>query len=188
MDAIEALMSRTSVPPKLLLDPAPDGEALDEILATAMRAPDHGALQPWRFHIVRGAAREKLGALFVEAMLKHTPDADEEAIAKEQGRPLRSPLVVVACTKVSHEKANVPKVEQIVATAAAVQNMMNAAHARGFGSFLATGKNARDPHIKSAFGLSEDDEIIGFVYFGTPRRAMSEKPRPDSSEFVSEWT
>ena len=187
MDAIEALMSRVSVPPKLLVEPAPEGESLDEIMATAMRAPDHGALQPWRFHIVRGDARAKLGELFVEALKKRDPDADEAAIAKERARPMRSPLVIVAAVKVSYEKDNVPKVEQIVSTAAAVQNMMNAAYARGFGSFWATGKNARDAHVKAAFGLSEDDEIIGFVYFGTPRRGAGTKPRADSSAFVAEW-
>lgn len=188
MDAIEALMSRVSIPPKLLVEPAPVGDSLDEIFAAAMRAPDHGAIQPWRFHIVSGDARGKLGDLFVEALKKRDPNAGDEAMQKEQARPLRSPLVIVACAKVSHEKANVPKVEQIVATAAAVQNMMNAAHARGFGSFLATGKNARDPHVKAAFDLGDDDEIIGFVYFGTPRRGAMEKPRPDAREFVSNWT
>jgi nitroreductase len=187
MDAIEALMSRVSIPPKLLVEPAPEGESLDEIMETAMRAPDHGALQPWRFHIVRGDARVKLGELFAEALLKNDPNADAEAIEKERGRPLRSPLVIVAATKVSYEKSNVPKVEQIVATAAAVQNIMNAAHARGFGSFLATGKNARDAHVKAGFGLSEDDEIVGFVYFGTPLRGAGPKPRPESGVFVFDW-
>ena len=67
MDAIEALMSRVSIPPKLLVEPAPAGDTLDEIFAAAMRAPDHGAIQPWRFHIVSGDARGKLGDLFVEA-------------------------------------------------------------------------------------------------------------------------
>lgn len=187
MDAIEALMSRISVPPKLLIDPAPAGDALDEILATAMRAPDHGAIRPWRFHIVRGDARERLSDIFVESLLKRDPDAGEAAIEKERARPMRSPLIVVACAEITEGNDKVPEVEQVVATGAAVQNMMNAAHARGFGSFLATGKNAKDPHVKAAFGLSDKDEIVGFIYFGTPMIEMKPKSRPDAEAFVREW-
>jgi len=188
MDAIDALMSRNSVPPKLMTAPAPDGATLDAILATAMRAPDHGAIRPWRFHIVRGAARARLGEVFVEALLKRTPDANADAIAKERGRPLRAPLIVVACAEITPDHPKVPPVEQIVATGAAVQNILNAAHAHGFGGFLATGQNARDPHVKRAFGLADKDEIVGFIYLGTTDADIRAKPRPDHAAYTLEWT
>ncbi len=188
MDAMENLMSRNSVPPKLLSEPAPDDNVLQEILDTAVRAPDHGAIQPWRFHIVRGEARAKLGEIFVEALLKREPDAPEAAITKERNRTSFAPLVIVTCAKVTTDHPNVPPVEQIVSTGAAIQNIMNAAHSKGFGSFLSTGKNARDPHVKQAFNLSDDDEIVGFVYLGTPKPGLSDKPRPEAAEFCTEWT
>jgi len=173
METIETLMSRNSVPPKLLMEPAPDEGVLQEILATAVRAPDHGAIQPWRFHIVRGEARARLGEIFVEALLKRDPGADEAAIAKERNRTRFAPVVIVACAEVTPDHPNVPAVEQIVSTGAAIQNIMNAAHAKGFGSFLSTGKNARDPLVKKAFNLSEKDELVGFVYLGTPKPGLS---------------
>ena len=77
METLDTLMSRNSVPPKLLRDPAPDEATLQEILATAVRAPDHGAIMPWRFHIVRGEARAKLGEIFVEALQQRDPDAPD---------------------------------------------------------------------------------------------------------------
>lgn len=187
MDAIETMMSRNSVPPKLLSEPAPDDDVLREILATAVRAPDHGAIQPWRFHIVRGEARARLAEIFVEALLNREPDAPEAAIEKERSRTRFAPVVIVACAEIDPDVANVPPVEQIVSTGAAIQNVMNAAHAKGFGSFLSTGKNARDPVVKQAFNLTDKDEIVGFIYLGTPKPGLSGKPRPDAMEFCSEW-
>jgi nitroreductase len=188
MDTIETLMSRNSVPPKLLSEPAPSEDALREILDTAVRAPDHGAIHPWRFHIVRGEARAQLSEIFVEALLKRDPDAPEAAITKERNRTRFAPIIIVACAKVTTDHPTVPVVEQIVSTGAAIQNIMNAAHAKGFGSFLSTGKNAQDPHVKQAFDLTNEDEIVGFVYLGTPKPGLSAKPRPDVMDFCSEWT
>ncbi len=188
MNAIEILMSRNSIPPKLLLEPAPDEDTLREILATAVRAPDHGGIQPWRFHIVRGEARARLSEIFVEALLKRDPDAPEAVITKERKRTSFAPVVIVACAEITTDNPNVPPMEQIVSTGAAIQNIMNAAHAKGFGSFLSTGKNARDPHVKQAFNLQEKDELVGFIYLGTPKPGLSGKPRPDAMEFCSEWT
>ena len=53
MDALESLLTRCSVPAKMLREPAPDGAELEMILETAMRAPDHASLRPWRFLIIR---------------------------------------------------------------------------------------------------------------------------------------
>ncbi len=188
MEVMEALLSRVSVPPRLLGEPAPEGADLDAILTAGLCAPDHGALQPWRFVLVRGEARERLGSVFVEALRTRDPEADEEAIAKEQGRPLRAPLVIAVCAKVSDEKPNVPAIEQVVAAGAAAMNMMTAAQAKGYGSIMLTGTNAYDPHVKQALGLDEVDEIVCFLYLGTPVKTLNRKRRPAPDEFVSEWT
>ncbi|MDP6388347.1 MAG: nitroreductase [Alphaproteobacteria bacterium] len=188
MDTMQALMSRISVPPKLLGDPAPEGADLDELLAAAMRAPDHGALQPWRFLIVRGEARARLGEVFVDALKKRDPAADEEAIEKERNRPLHAPMIVVAYAKVDPSIEKVPVVEQIVSTGTAAYNIMLAAQAKGYGAIMLTGANAYDSTVKSALGLQASDAIVAFIHLGTPIKQVSDKRRPDAQDFVSEWT
>lgn len=47
MDALELLLNRRSA--SRLTAPAPTGDALNNIIHAGMRAPDHGAMQPWRF-------------------------------------------------------------------------------------------------------------------------------------------
>ena len=187
METMQALLSRVSVPPKLLGDPAPARADLDEILAAAMSAPDHGALVPWRFKTIQGDARAKLGQVFVDALLKREPHADADTVEKERGRPLRSPLIVVVYAKINSDVPNVPPLEQCVATGIAAYNIIVAAQAKGYGGILLTGKNATDPHVKQALGLDPTDEIVSFVYLGTPIKQVSSKRRPDAKSLTTEW-
>jgi|TARA_A100001037_G_C15130273_1_gene628363 nitroreductase len=184
----QALISRVSVPPRLLGDPAPSGADFDDIMASAMSAPDHGALTPWRFITIQGDARVKLGDVFANALKKRDPEADETAIQKERNRPMRSPMVVVAVAKIDDTVANVPPIEQSVATGIAAYNIILAAQSKGYGGILLTGKNAQDLNVKAALGLAQTDEIVSFVYLGTPIKQVSQKRRPNASEFISEWT
>lgn len=183
----DGLLSRQSVPPRLVDGPAPSQADIDDMLAAAVCAPDHGAIRPWRFHVIQGEALNRLGDLFVEALRKRDPDAPREAIEKEQGRPLRAPLIIAACAKIDQSRSNIPAVEQIVAVATASQNILLAAHDKGYGAMMLTGLNARDPHIKAAFGLEGPDEIVGFIYIGTPSGPAFEKERPDPAAFTTVW-
>ena len=188
MDALETLLTRSSVPARMLREPAPDGIELQTILESAVRAPDHASLRPWRFLVIRGEARRKLGEVFADALCRRDPLADGAAREKEMSRPMRSPLIVAVCAEIVEDNPKVPVVEQIVACGAAAQNMLNAAHALGYAGIMLTGKNAHDPFVKQALGLKPKDEIIGFLYFGTPECEARPKKRPAAAEFVREWT
>jgi membrane associated rhomboid family serine protease/nitroreductase len=188
MDALESLLTRCSVPARMLREPAPDGIELQTILESAMRAPDHASLRPWRFLIIRGDARRELGEVFADALCRRDPLADGAAREKEVSRPMRSPLIVAVCADIVENNPKVPVVEQVVACAAAAQNMLNAAHAMGYAGIMLTGKNAHDPYVKQALGLKPKDEIVGFLYFGTPDGEARPKKRPSAAEFVREWT
>ena len=182
------MLGRRSVPPRLVDGPAPTQADIDDLLAAAVRAPDHGAIRPWRFHVIQGEALNRLGDVFVEALKKREPDAPRETIEKEQSRPLRAPLIIAACAKIDLLRADkIPAVEQIVSVATACQNILLAAHGKGYGAMILTGANARDPHVKAAFGLEEPDEIVGFIYIGTPIGEALEKERPDPAELTTVW-
>lgn len=161
--AMDLLLTRHS--PWPLVEPAPDAAALDLVFAAAMRAPDHGQLRPWRFVVVRGDARAALGQVFARAARARDPYDDGERF---RGKAMAAPMLValVAHVKVPHK---VPESEQVLATGAAVMNMLNALHILGFGGFWATGANSHDERVKAALGLSASDRLLGFLYMGTPR-------------------
>ena len=184
MDALQALTTRAS--PLQLADPPPDPAALDAMLRAAVRAPDHGRLHPWRFVVIRGAARSKLGDVLAAALKARDPNAAEAALAKERAKPLRAPLIVVVGARFREHK-NVPEIEQIISAGAAAQNILVAAHAQGFGGFWRTGPAAYDNQVKTALGLDAQDSIVGFLYLGTPAVAAPLVAPPDLAEIVTEW-
>ena len=188
MDFLKTLIERKSTPPRLMNEnEGPTRDDIQDILRAAVSAPDHGAIRPWRFVIIEGENRAILGQTFANALRTRDREASEEAIHKELNRPLRAPTVIVILARVVNDRPNVPRIEQIVATACAAQNMLVAANAKGFGAILLTGKNAHDPHVRAFFGLKSDDEIVSFLYLGKPNGEQPSKLRPNPNDFIEEF-
>jgi nitroreductase len=186
MEAIEALTSRRS-PPKLV-EPAPSDAQLSEMLNAAIRAPDHGRLRPWRFIVVRGAARERLGQVWADALKARAPDVPADVVQREAQKPMRAPMIVAVAAEIA-EGHKIPVVEQLLAAGAATQNILLAAHAMGFGAMWRTGDGAYDAHVKEALGLKASDAIVGFLYLGTPAGRTPIPPdEPGVKNFVREWS
>ena len=181
---LTALIGRVS--PLRLVEPAPANADLDQILAAGLRAPDHGRLRPWRFLLIRGDARHRFGDVLAESLKRRKQDLSESTLQAEHDKALRAPLIIVVAAAV-RGNTKVPAIEQIVSAGAAAQNMLVAAHALGYGGFWRTGDAAYDDHVKQSFGLTADDEIVGFLYLGhieTPGRPKT----PDPVGVVEEWT
>ncbi len=70
---------------------------------------------------------------------------------------------------------------------AAVQNLIVAAHALGWGTMWKTGAPAYDARVKRALGLDAADAIIGFLYLGTPVGEVMAGSRPAPESFLVEW-
>ena len=172
----------------MLGEPGPGEEEIQEFLAAAVTAPDHGALRPWRFVVVRGDAREVLADVFSDALLKRQPDASEATIEKDRDRLRRVPLLIVVAASITEDHQKVPPSEQLVATGLAAQAILLAAQARGYGGVILTGDHAYDPAVKAALGLKEENQFVGFLYIGTPEGRARPKKRPDAAKFTRDWT
>lgn len=183
MQALDLLLNRSSQP--RLQAPAPEGEALNNIMQAALKVPDHRCLSPWRFVVCTGLGLNRLGEIFQQAAIQ--ADADEAVVNRAVQLPLRAPMVIVAIAKYQeHEK--VPWVEQVASASCAVHAMQMAAVAQGFQGVWRTGSYAQDEHVKQSFACSAEDEIVGFLYLGsTPLKAMPRAAR-DTSDFFEFWT
>lgn len=185
MDALTALHQRRSE--AALGEPAPDGEALIDIQRAALAAADHATLRPWRFLVIRGAARERLGELFVRGREAAEGVLSERERERTLGRPLRAPLLIaVICAPRSDAK--VPQIEQLLSAGAAAQNLLNAAYAKGVGAIWRTGGFAYDPVVKEGLGLKSDEHIVGFLYLGTVIEKRPPRPVLDPADFFRDWT
>lgn len=181
MDALELLVNRRSA--SRLAAPAPAGEVLDNILHAGMRAPDHGALQPWRFIIIENEGRDRFSALLEKA--SRDAQLDDKAIEKAKQAPFRAPMII---TVVAHCEAHpkVPRWEQVVSAGCAVMAMQMAAVAQGFNGIWRSGAWTDDEAVRQAFGCRPQDAIVGFLYLGTPQlKSSTTILTPDSAPFVS---
>ena len=179
MTAIELLLQRQSTP--LLTTPAPNHESLEKILAAGMRVPDHACLQPWQFTVISDGGLQRLSDLFVAS--SDQPNDDLEKIAK---KPFRAPMIIVISTQyVEHEK--VPLQEQLVAAGCCAHAMQMASYSLGFGAVWRTGSFAYNDKIKQGLSIDSKDEIVGFLYIGTPCKAKVLKATKSFESKVTYW-
>ncbi|MFC3023366.1 NAD(P)H nitroreductase [Vibrio zhugei] len=180
MDALDMLLNRRSM--AKLTEPAPQGQVLENIIQAGLRAPDHGSLTPWRFVIAEGDGLDKLSAIFAEAEVKL--GSDDVVINKAKNAPKRAPMIItVVATVKPHEK--VPALEQHLSAGCAVQAMQMAAMVQGFQGIWRSGSWIFNDNVKNAFHLAPDDQIVGFLYLGSPGMKPMDVPKRNSQDFVS---
>jgi len=183
MQAIDALVARRSA--TTLTEPAPDAGALELMFASAVRAPDHGRLRPWRFLVVRGAARARFGELLAAHLGRAQPGASAEALQRERDKAFRAPLIIVVAAHVN-EAVKIPPIEQTLSAGVAAGNIMLAAVALGYNAMWKTGGAAYDPQVRESLGLGPSDVIVGFLYVGTEAGKPS-VARGEWRDLMREW-
>jgi nitroreductase len=183
MQALDLLLNRSSQP--RLQSPAPSGDALENIMQAALRAPDHAALTPWQFIVCQGQGLDRLGKIFEQAAIDG--NKAEKDIQRAPQLPLRAPMVIVAIAKYQ-EHPKVPWVEQVASASCAVHSMQMAAVAQGFSGVWRTGFYAQDQIVKQAFKLQEKDEIVGFLYLGTACTIAMPKANKNSQDYFEIWS
>lgn len=182
MDALQAIHTRQSIG-KVKPDPVPR-ELIERILAAGAQAPNHYKVRPWRFVVLTGPARERLGEVMAASLQQRQPDIVEAALNAERAKFLRAPaLVAVGVDRPSEPK--VVEIENICAAAAAAQNMLLAAHALGLAAMWRTGPAATDPNVKAFLGLAPDQPLIAFLYIGYP---LADPPSPHRPSFEDRTT
>jgi nitroreductase len=181
------LSTRRSVKPDRLIAPGPTAAELETMLTIAARVPDHKKLVPWRFIVLAGEARSRLGEVIAHACVEaETEPPSQVRLDTERGRLMRAPLVIAVVSRVvAHRSA--PEWEQILSAGAACFNLCLAANAMGYGTSWITEWIAYNARVRTALGLTEAERIVGFVYVGTPAERPDERERPNLSDIVTRW-
>jgi nitroreductase len=187
MSPIDYLLTRRSV--KFVRAPGPSAEHLDLILRAAMTAPDHGRLQPWRFALIRGEAIGRLADLAIEASKVAGKPMPPEKEANTRRWLAEVPLLIALACRLDHSNTKIPEDERMLATGAAVTQMLDAAHMLGYGAYWSTGLGTYVDQVNEALGFDGlDYRYMGYLAIGTPIEAGEAPQRPDYRQFVTEWT
>jgi nitroreductase len=164
LDAIEAIRERRMIP--RVRSDAPTKDEIADLLELAARAPNHHRTEPWRFHVLAGAERERL-ARVIEAEAIDSGTEPQRARDDAWAKVDRAPVIVVFAV-VPSDDAKVVEQEEFASVAMAMQNFLLGAYAKGMGSMLRTGSAAYDPRIREHLDLEPDEHVVGFVYLGYP--------------------
>ncbi|WP_277981107.1 nitroreductase family protein [Sphingomonas phyllosphaerae] len=179
------LATRRSGKPRDLVAPGPTRDQLVAMIQLAGRTPDHGKLAPWRFVIVPDERRDAFAARLVGAYRAERPAAARLELDAMDQFARQAPALVVAFSSPRLE-SHIPLWEQELSAGAACMNLLHAAHAHGFAAGWLTGWPAFSDAVRDLFGAAPE-RIAGFMFIGTPGRALEERPRPDPAALWSEW-
>ena len=107
-------------------------------------------------------------------------------VEEERGRFLRAPLVigVISCAREAHK---VPVWEQELSVGAVCQNILIAATALGFVGNWLTEWYAFHPVVKQQMGLKPGERVAGFIYIGTAKDELEERPRPEMEKITTRF-
>ena len=161
---VDAIRTRRSIR-KMRQDLAPTREQVAGLIEAATWAPNHYMTEPWRFIVIAGEERSKLGDALASSLAHAFPDTPKEKIEAERLKPLSAPVILtlIAATKVG------PKIveqEELIAAGAALQNILLAAHAEGLSTMVRTGAHAYTERMRRFFELVKGETLVGMVYLG----------------------
>ena len=154
-----------------------DDRALAQILGAATTVPDHGNLRPWRFAVVTGPGKQRLADALAEGLhLTRGPDLPEAAVAKMRNKAFAAPCTVVLIGRHRHAESNVPVWEQVASASCTGYAMVLAAIALGFGAVWKSAAVLDTQPVRSLFGLTEEERLLGWVNIGTPSARARDRP------------
>ena len=182
--ALDFLLTRRSHPVKTLVLPVPDMAELKTLLTAAVRCPDHGKLEPWRFIVLQKPALERLADLAAAQAVVHEMDAEKTAKARRQ---FDFGTLAVAVVEIRRSAARIPAIEQTYSAGAVCLGLVNAALAAGWGAGWLSGWPTHDRgFVEQGLDLASEERVAGLIYLGTRTATPPERPRPDV-DAITTW-
>jgi nitroreductase len=183
-DLLALMAARRTTLPKRLVAPGPTEAQLHQCLAAAATAPDHQQLLPWRFVRIPLAQRAALGEALAQALTERDPTATDEQRVQAREKAARAPELLLLVVDDDRGDPEVDVLERTLSAGCAVQNLLLAATALGYGSALTSGKGLKAKAVRDLFGLGPGEHAVCFVSLGTPTRAPLARPRPAVGDFL----
>ena len=186
MQVLEAIRTRRSI--GKLTDVRPSRQEIETILDAGTWAPSHHVTNPWRFVVIAGDERQKFGEISARSKLERM-EREGRSIAGEADvlirKAFRAPVIIGVGVEPA-DRARIVEIEEVESGAAAVQNMLLAAHSLGLAAMWRTGDAAYDPQVRAYLGLSERGHVLGFIYVG---HAAIEKERTEHVAYnqITDW-
>jgi nitroreductase len=185
--ALAFLHNRRSVPAAKLVPPGPTPEQLREIVATAIRVPDHGKLTPWRLIAFTDGRGARFGEALAELHVRVDPGVPGAKLAKDRDRFARSPLVVAVIARIDESHPKIPAQEQLLSAGCVAFNLLLAAQAAGFAAQWLTGWSCYDRGAARLLELADNERAIAYIHVGSCGDDPPERTRPAVDAILGTW-
>ncbi len=183
MNVLDAIRTRRTIY-DFRPEPLP-AETVARLLDYGIWAPNHRLTQPWRFTLVGPETKAALARALGDDRLSDEPETDparRQTIREKAEQKILSRPTILAVTCVRSDKPS-RQVEDLAATAAAIQNIQLAAWAEGIGVQWSTGRVNYLPDTPRRLAFDETTEqIVGLLFMGHPAKT----PAPQSRRPVTE--
>ena len=182
MDLLEAIKGRRSV--RRFKKSPVEKELIEDIFDTALWAPSGMNRQNWKFFVLAGKPKEELVSISSTSFQYLEPELKElfaekpkivEATRRFFKRLGEAPVVVCAYFEPA-DRADVTSYQNV---AAAIQNLLLVAHAKGLGTCWMTGPLYVADQLNRFLGV-EDMTLVAIIPMGYPDETPKVPPRrPD---------
>ena len=182
-DIIDFFSTRRSTSFKNLSTPIPKDEDLKFYLKIASRSPDYGALEPWRFIILK---KEKMYKIISKIEIVGNKEGiKKELMERQKNIFLQSPLIiaVIFSPKLS---VKVSRDEQLLSVGGVCLSLLNICHASGWGANWLTGWTTKSKEFsKVVFDLDNVESIAGYIHIGSVKEKNVERKRPNVEQLIT---
>ncbi|WP_448699354.1 nitroreductase [Mucilaginibacter sp. AW1-3] len=165
---------RTTKPPMMNGKKVPD-EQIWQLLQLADWAPTHANTEPWRFIVY--ADPKLFCSEHAEFYRDKTSAEDFMQFNYEKLLHMGDKAShVIICIMQRGPLSKIPVIEEIAATACAMQNILLGATDLGIASYWGTGGMVLKPEMKDFLNLRNEDVILGILYLGyTDNKSAGER-------------
>ncbi|WP_350292713.1 nitroreductase [uncultured Croceitalea sp.] len=158
-------------------------ETIEKLLEAANWAPNHKKTEPWRFKVLLGDSKARLGEFLSSKYQEVDAKPKQIKIKKLQENPKKAGAIIAICMQ-RDPNVSLPEWEEIAATAMAVQNMWLAATELGIGSYWSSPGLIK--YIDEFFDLNNGEKCLGFFYLGYSDEEITQGVREPIADKV-EW-
>ncbi|UOY08131.1 nitroreductase [Muricauda sp. SCSIO 64092] len=159
----ELIKKRRSVFPVQYNDKPVQRETIEQLLEAANWAPNHKRTEPWRFKVLMGESKAKLGDFLSSKYQEVDSKPKQIKIRKLQENPRKAGAVIVICMQ-RDPKESLPEWEELAATAMAVQNMWLCCTELNLGCYWSSPGLIK--YMDEFMELNKGERCLGLFYLG----------------------
>jgi coenzyme F420-0:L-glutamate ligase/coenzyme F420-1:gamma-L-glutamate ligase len=171
-------------------DQSVPAQLIDQLLDAATRAPSSHNRQPWRFAvisnpIVKAQLADRMGERLKIDRLRAADRVEEidRDVQRSQARINAAPIIIIACLSISHPD-QFERLMAIQSVAAAIQNILLAAHDAGLGACWMAAPLYCPDVVRDVLQLPDDWEAQALITVGYPTDEGKPKTRVNFRELT----